>query len=91
MQVDTLALYDIERVAIENTHQPRAKWQTRSETRQPAPGKQKRSLGDIFRQSRLMTQAQGRSHCDRVMILPQQAKGLLVSPAGPLNHGILRG
>lgn len=91
MQVGTLAFYNVQRVAIENMHQPRTKRQTRAETRQPTPGKQKRSLGDIFRQTRLVTEAQGSSHHDRVMIIPQKAKGLLVSLTGPLNHCILRG
>ncbi len=55
MQVRTLFLHYIKCMAVENTHEPGAKWAARLETRQSSPCKQKCALSNLFSKCPLMT------------------------------------
>jgi hypothetical protein len=77
-----LLFHHIERVAIEDAHQPGAKRAAALPARPPAPGQQKRSLGDFFRPHALVAEAQCCRLSYVMMRLPELLKGLLISTSG---------
>lgn len=77
-----LLFHHIEHVALEDAHQPGTERAVLLEARQSAPGQQKRSLGDLFRQRALVAEAQRCRLSYGMMCLPELPKGLLVSASG---------
>ncbi len=80
--IELLLFHHIERVSIEDAQQPGAERAVWLEAREPAPGQQKRALGDLFSQRTLVAEAQCRRLSCGMVSLPELPKGLLISTSG---------
>src|SRR5579884_3157694 len=77
--VGPLFLHRVERMTIENTHQPGTERASFLETWKSPPCQEKRTLSDLFSQRALVAQAQGSCHSGSMMGIPEMPKCLLVS------------
>src|SRR5579885_1391397 len=91
LEIATLLLHYVERVAIEDTHEPGAKRAAALKARQPAPGQQKRTLRNLFSQRALVIETQSSSHRHSMMRFPELLERILVTPRRFCNQLILNG
>src|SRR2546429_8476147 len=86
-----LLFHHIQRVPVEDTHQPGPKGTTFLETWQPTPGKQKSALRYLLCQQTMMAEPQSRCHSDSMVSFPETSKRLWIAMSRLCNEIVFAG